>query len=247
VVKAGQDCLAADQFGGGGAGSAEGELDRAEGPAEAVGEGGRVEGDVVGVLADDRAGLVSRSLPGPSQREEQCRFVEPAAAVSWFAAEHTTVTAVIGYLVANGRPASAWKLCSAAHEYVQAGGRLANWPQLLVQVATATRTANDRYGELVVRNLLGIAYTGRGRIPDACAEFTTALGIAAATDDRDAEGIVLVNLAMAEAEFGAPGEALTHLSRALHLLQDPAATATARELLADLDVPATPTHSAAAS
>lgn len=174
-------------------------------------------------------------------------FAEPAAALRWYDSEQGNLTAAISYFVANDRVESAWRLCSAVHDYLEAGGRLDGWPQLLVKVATATRAAGDRYGELVVRNVLGIAYTQAGRIPDACAEFTIALGLAAAAGDRDAEGIVLVNLAMAEAEFGAPSDAAKHVNRALHLLQDPAATTTARELLTDLDLHLTTNSSAAAS
>lgn len=159
---------------------------------------------------------------------------ERSAALRWFDTERAGLADAIGRCVANDRVADAWQLCSAAHEYVEAGGQLDNWPQLLLRVATATRAGGERYGELVVRNSLGIAYTRDGRLPDACAEFTIALGIAAAADDRDAEGIVLVNLATAEAEFGASQDAVTHLRRALRLLEDPTAVTMARQCLAEL-------------
>ncbi len=178
-------------------------------------------------------------------RERSAAFADPTAALRWFDAEQGNLTAAISYFVANNRVEPAWRLCSAVHDYLEAGGQLDGWPQLLVRVATATRTAGDRYGELVVRNILGIAYTQAGRTPDACGEFTIALGLAAAAGDRDAEGIVLVNLAMAEAEFGAPTDATKHLNRALHMLHDPAATTTARELLTALNTH--PNPSAAAS
>lgn len=180
-------------------------------------------------------------------RDRSAVFADPAAALRWFDTEQTNLIAAISYFVANNRVEPAWRLCSAVHDYLEAGGQLDGWPQLLVRVATATRTAGDRYGELVVRNILGIAYTQAGRTPDACAEFTIALGLAAAAGDRDAEGIVLVNLAIAEAEFGAPTDATKHLNRALHMLNDPAATTTARELLTALNTHPAPNSSAAAS
>ncbi|GAB3426979.1 AfsR/SARP family transcriptional regulator [Flindersiella endophytica] len=165
-------------------------------------------------------------------------FAELSAALSWFDAERTRLTGAIDALVTGGRAAGAWQLCSAAHEYTEAGGRLDNWPQLLPRVASATQAAGDRYGELVTRNILGVAYTRDGRVPEACAEFTSALGIAAAIGDRDAEGIVLINLAMAEADYGAPRDAAMHLQRALRVLEDPAAAETARQALAELEVEA---------
>jgi hypothetical protein len=52
---------------------------------------------------------------------------------------------------------------------------------------------------------------------------------------------------MAEAEFGAAHNAVTHLSRVLHLLEDPSAAAVARLLLDVLAAAVSPDSSAAAS
>lgn len=180
----------------------------------------------------DAAGALSGSVRSDS-------FSGPAAALRWFEAERANLIAAIEHGLADGSAGPAWQLASALHEYAEAGGELADWPQLLARVAAATSTAGDRYGELVARNALGIAHTRAGQLADACTEFVAARGMAAALGDAGAEGVILVNLATAEADAGAGDVASGHLRQALPLLDDPAAEAAARQMLTDLAVPPT--------
>jgi DNA-binding SARP family transcriptional activator len=97
--------------------------------------------------------------------------------------------------LANHDVRNAWLLTSTLHEYVESGGHVNNWPRLVERVAAATGEVRDWYGEMIVRNILGIAYARAGRIVEARAEFTAAIGLAAEHDDRDAESTIQINLA----------------------------------------------------
>ncbi|HZX07954.1 tetratricopeptide repeat protein, partial [Kribbella sp.] len=103
------------------------------------------------------------------------------------------------------------------------------------------------YGELITRNILGSALTRTGRLPQARAEFTAALGIASVHDDRDAEGTVLVNLAMAEASGGARQQAAEYFRRALRLLPEGPIAVEARQALVELGEPEDPARATVAS
>lgn len=170
-----------------------------------------------------------------------------AAARDWFAARHIEFTTAITQLLAANDVANAWLLTSAVHQYIETGSDIPGWAPLVTEVATAARAGKDWYGELIARNVLGIAQTRAGRIHDARAEFTAALGIASVHDDRDAEGTVLVNLALAEASTGARQQAAEYLRRALRLLPESATAAEARQTLAELGEPADPASSSVAS
>ncbi|WP_169501764.1 AfsR/SARP family transcriptional regulator [Kribbella catacumbae] len=127
--------------------------------------------------------------------DRNAAFTNPPAALGWFTAERDSIIAAIADSLAKQDVASAWLFTSAMHEYVESGGEFDDWPQLVARVATAAHAGNDWYGEMIARNILGIAYTRADRVPEARAEFAAALSLAAAHDDRDAEGTVLVNLA----------------------------------------------------
>ncbi|MFD7161018.1 BTAD domain-containing putative transcriptional regulator [Kribbella sp. NPDC059898] len=169
------------------------------------------------------------------------------AARHWFSTRHGEVTGAIRQLLADKDVANAWLLISALHQYVENGGEVPNWTPLVAVVAGAASYSKDWYGELICRNILGSALTHAGRITAARAEFTAALGIASVHDDRDAEGTVLVNLAMAEASGGARQQAAEYFRRALRLLPEGPTAADARQALADLGEPEDPARSTVAS
>ncbi|GAA2843352.1 BTAD domain-containing putative transcriptional regulator [Kribbella solani] len=199
--------------------------------------------------------LVDEPAPGPSESyvravvDASAALVGPhaVAAREWFASRRTELPTAISRLLAANDVANAWLLTSAVHQYIESGGDVPGWAPVVADVAAATRAGKDWYGELIVRNILGIAQTRAGRLHDARAEFSAALGIASVHDDRDAEGTVLVNLALAEASGGARQQAAEYLRRALRLLPDSATAAEARQALADLGEPEHPARSSVAS
>ncbi|MET9269365.1 BTAD domain-containing putative transcriptional regulator [Kribbella sp. NPDC003557] len=170
-----------------------------------------------------------------------------AAARHWFTTRHAEFTMAISQLLAADDVSNAWLLTSAVHQFIETGGDVPGWAPLVADVAAATRAGKDWYGELITRNILGIALTRTGRVYDARAEFTAALGIASVHDDRDAEGTVLVNLALAEASTGARQQAAEYLRRALRLLPESPTAVEARAALADLGEPENPARSPVAS
>ncbi|WP_427886075.1 BTAD domain-containing putative transcriptional regulator [Kribbella sp. GL6] len=170
-----------------------------------------------------------------------------AAARHWFDTWHGEVAGAVRQLLADEDVTNAWLLISALHQYVEIGGDVPNWTPLVAVVAGAASYSKDWYGELISRNILGSALTRAGRITAARAEFTAALGIASVHDDRDAEGTVLVNLAMAEASGGARQQAAEYFRRALRLLPEGPTAADARQALADLGEPEDPARSTVAS
>jgi DNA-binding SARP family transcriptional activator len=169
------------------------------------------------------------------------------AARHWFSTRHVEFTGAIRQLLADEDVTNAWLLTSALHQYVEIGGDVPNWTPLVSVVAGAASYSKDWYGELISRNILGSALTRAGRITAARAEFTAALGIASVHDDRDAEGTVLINLAMAEASGGARQQAAEYFRRALRLLPEGPTAADARQALADLGEPEDPARSTVAS
>ncbi|MGW5188910.1 BTAD domain-containing putative transcriptional regulator [Kribbella sp. NPDC004138] len=170
-----------------------------------------------------------------------------AAARHWFTSRHAEFTTAISQLLAADDVSNAWLLTSAVHQFIETGGNVPGWAPLVAQVAAATRSGKDWYGELITRNILGIALTRAGRVHDARAEFTAALGVASVHDDRDAEGTVLVNLALAEASTGARQQAAECLRRALRLLPESPTAVEARAALAELGEPENPARSPVAS
>lgn len=170
-----------------------------------------------------------------------------AAARHWFTTRHAEFTTAISQLLAADDVSNAWLLTSAVHQFVETGGDVPGWAPLVAEVAAASRSGKDWYGELITRNILGIALTRAGRVHDARAEFTAALGVASVHDDRDAEGTVLVNLALAEASTGARQQAAEYLRRALRLLPESPTAVEARAALAELGEPENPARSPVAS
>ncbi|WP_327639713.1 tetratricopeptide repeat protein [Kribbella sp. NBC_00482] len=170
-----------------------------------------------------------------------------AAAHHWFTTRHVEFTTAISQLLAANEVSNAWLLTTAVHQFIETGGDVPGWPPLVAEVAAATSAAKDWYGELITRNILGIAQTRCGRVHDARAEFTAALAIASVHGDRDAEGTVLVNLALAEASAGARQQAAEYLRRALRLLPESPTAGEARAALAELGEPEDPARSTVAS
>jgi tetratricopeptide (TPR) repeat protein len=173
--------------------------------------------------------------------------VHAAAARHWFTTRHVEFTGAVRQLLVEKDVANAWLLTSALHQFVETGGDVPDWAPLVADVAAAARDGKDWYGELISRNILGSALTRAGRITAARAEFTAALGIASVHDDRDAEGTVLINLAMAEASGGARQQAAEYFRRALRLLPDGPTAVDARQALAELGEPVEPARSTVAS
>ncbi|GAA3099564.1 DNA-binding SARP family transcriptional activator [Kribbella aluminosa] len=169
------------------------------------------------------------------------------AAHHWFTTRHVEFTTAVRQLLAEKDVANAWLLTSALHQFVETGGDVPDWAPLVSDVAAAARAGKDWYGELITRNILGSALTRTGRLTAARAEFTAALGIASVHDDRDAEGTVLVNLAMAEASGGARQQAAEYFRRALRLLREGPIAAEARQALAELGEPEDPARATVAS
>ena len=170
-----------------------------------------------------------------------------AAAHHWFTTRHVEFTTAISQLLAANEVSNAWLLTTAVHQFIETGGDVPGWPPLVAEVAAATSAAKDWYGELITRNILGIAQTRSGRVHDARAEFTAALAIASVHGDRDAEGTALVNLALAEASAGARQQAAEYLRRALRLLPQSPTAGEARAALAELGEPEAPARSTVAS
>lgn len=170
-----------------------------------------------------------------------------AAAHHWFTTRHVEFTTAISQLLAADEVSNAWLLTTAVHQFIETGGDVPDWARLVAEVAAATSAAKDWYGELITRNVLGIAHTRSGRVHDARGEFTAALAIASVHGDREAEGTVLVNLALAEASAGARQQAAEYLRRALRLLPESATAGEARAALAELGVPEDPARSPVAS
>ncbi|WP_350279097.1 BTAD domain-containing putative transcriptional regulator [Kribbella sp. HUAS MG21] len=169
------------------------------------------------------------------------------AARHWFTTRHPEFTTAISQLLAEKDVANAWLLTTALHQFVETGGDVPGWAPLVAEVVAATRAGKDWYGELITRNILGIAQTRAGRLHDARDEFAAALSVASVHNDRDAEGTVLVNLALAEASAGAHQQAAEHLRRALRLLPESPTAVEARQALADLGEPEDPARSPVAS
>jgi DNA-binding SARP family transcriptional activator len=169
------------------------------------------------------------------------------AARHWFTTRHSEFTTAISQLLAEKDVANAWLLTSAVHQFIETGGDVPGWAPLVAEVVAATRAGKDWYGELITRNILGIAQTRAGRLHDARDEFAAALSLASVHNDRDAEGKVLVNLALAEATAGAHQQAAEHLRRALRLLPESPTAVEARQALADLGEPEDPARSPVAS
>ncbi|TCC18645.1 tetratricopeptide repeat protein [Kribbella sindirgiensis] len=170
-----------------------------------------------------------------------------AAAHHWFTTRHVEFTTAISQLLAADEVSNAWLLTTAIHQFIETGGDVPGWAPLVAEVAAATSAAKDWYGELITRNVLGIAHTRSGRVHDARGEFTAALAIASVHGDREAEGTVLVNLALAEASAGARQQAAEYLRRALRLLPDSQTAGEARAALAELGEPEDPARSPVAS
>ncbi|MGW6197300.1 BTAD domain-containing putative transcriptional regulator [Kribbella sp. NPDC055110] len=170
-----------------------------------------------------------------------------AAARHWFTTRQVEFTTAISQLLAADELANAWLLTSAVHQFIETGADVQGWAPLVAEVAAATSAGKDWYGELMSRNILGIAQTRAGRVHDARAEFTAAVAIASVHGDREAEGAVLVNLALAEASAGARQQAAEYLRRALRLLPESPTAAEARAALADLGEPEDQAQSTVAS
>jgi tetratricopeptide (TPR) repeat protein/transcriptional regulator with XRE-family HTH domain len=135
---------------------------------------------------ENRPGLAAAA------REEPTR--DPGEAATWLDTELSNLLVVAEYADRHGRPDCVVRLSAALHCHLRARGRYADAAALHERALAASRSADDRAGELDALNDLGHIRRLQVRRQEAIDLFTQAKQAARSIGDRDGELNALVGL-----------------------------------------------------
>ena len=141
--------------------------------------------------------------------------VSHAAAVAWFAAERTTLPALVDEAARSGLHRHTWQLAWSMSTVLDHEGR---WHELAAVQATALRAgaaAGDRLGQAHAHRASGLANASLGRHADAGEHYERALHLLRELGDEVGQANVRANLAWVARLRGDTTTALEHARQAL--------------------------------
>ncbi|WP_173071773.1 BTAD domain-containing putative transcriptional regulator [Phytohabitans houttuyneae] len=138
-------------------------------------------------------------------------------ALAWFAAEHTTLLAVVERTDTDGWDTHTWQLAWAVTTYLDRQGHWHDWTQVQEFALTAARRLGHRADEADAHRGLARAYARVGRFVDAHVHYWRALDIFGEIGDWLGEANTHRNLAFMCGAQGHQRDALYHARKALDL------------------------------
>ncbi|MFB7674225.1 tetratricopeptide repeat protein [Kitasatospora purpeofusca] len=136
-------------------------------------------------------------------------------AMTWFEAEYSTLTAVIGTAEANGLDRYTWLLPMLLVPFQWRSGRYLDTLRHLPGALEAARRVAAPTDVAMVHRMLGGTHRGLGDLARATRELRSAVRLSEENEDVRGAALGHHTLGVMLRENGAPGEALDHLNRGL--------------------------------
>jgi len=156
------------------------------------------------------------SVPGePAASSTTHRLLDPAAAVSWFDAEHACLLAVQRLACSEGWDAQVCQLAWALDPYHRRRGHFGDQAATWQLAVTSARRLGDPALPARSLQMLGDAYAQLGRTADALDQFRQALTLAEEAHDLTGQGEIHHSLGGTWERHGDDRRALEHARHAL--------------------------------
>lgn len=146
-------------------------------------------------------------------------YTDGESAFRWFDAERPAIVEAINQAYRRGHLRAAWQLAVMLRNYFE---RTSSWDEWLSTGETglaAAREAEDRDGEALLLNHLGVAYGQMGQPDQAERLIVESLGLHRTIGDKEGEALCLNNLGIAVAMLGRYDDALDTLRQALAITE----------------------------
>ncbi|MFJ9897357.1 tetratricopeptide repeat protein [Streptomyces sp. NPDC091280] len=146
-------------------------------------------------------------------------FADSSTALEWLETERVNLVAAIRHS-ARRRPTAAWHLVDTMWALFLRRKHYYDWLDCHRVGLTAVRAAEDRRGEVLLLNHLGLGLTGLARYGEALDVFQSSLDIAVALGDRAAEASALNSVGLALQGLGRHREAVARFTDAALLQRE---------------------------
>jgi DNA-binding SARP family transcriptional activator len=145
-------------------------------------------------------------------------FETPEQALAWFAAERPVLLAAAALASRSGLDQHAWRLAWALGPYLD---REARWSELIaLSEPLADKVDDDIWGRASIHSILGMAYTGAGRLDDADRCHREAVRLFGEAGDRGAQAAALINAGGAFQAKGRFADALERVEAGLEIFRE---------------------------
>lgn len=139
--------------------------------------------------------------------------------VTWFEAEHETLSAAVETAAGNGAAESAWGLAAAMVPYLDLRCHLDTWRSTHTTALAAARAAGDRYGEAAMLRGLAQVALYQDRYDEAADAFIRSRRIFRELGDRRAEATSICGLGAVSQFRGRYAQSLGHFRDALTIFE----------------------------
>ncbi|MET8862177.1 BTAD domain-containing putative transcriptional regulator [Nonomuraea sp. NPDC004580] len=139
--------------------------------------------------------------------------------VTWFEAEHETLSAAVETAAGNGAAESAWGLAAAMVPYLDLRCHLDTWRSTHTTALAAARAAGDRYGEAAMLRGLAQVALYQDRYDEAADAFTRSRRVFRELGDRRAEATSICGLGAVSQFRGRYAQSLGHFRDALTIFE----------------------------
>jgi DNA-binding SARP family transcriptional activator len=151
---------------------------------------------------------------------EPLAFAGYEQALGWLDAERPNLVAAVRQAARAGEHEIAWKLPVSLWDLFNLRGHWDEWIDTLEIGLASVRELGDQSGEARTLNNLAVAYTRRGRVPDALRCFGRALHIRRERRDLAGQASILQNRGLTLADAGRFDESMANLRAALSILRE---------------------------
>ncbi|GAB3076738.1 hypothetical protein GCM10027186_36810 [Micromonospora schwarzwaldensis] len=162
-------------------------------------------------------GTITLAEPAPGVTPE--RHDDRAAALAWFAAEHTVLVAAVDHAAATGHDRHAWQLAAALVSFFDLRGHWHDWTATQRTALRSARRLADPSAEAHAHRFLGGAATRLGRFLDARVHQLRALTLFEELDDTVNQAFTHRSLGWIAERLGEHATALRHDLHALELFR----------------------------
>jgi tetratricopeptide (TPR) repeat protein len=152
--------------------------------------------------------------------EDEPRFEDTEAAVSWLEAEQVNLRNVVTTASDLGDHETVWQMCEVLWGLYFSSNAFGDWidtHQLGIESAAGL---GDRLAEARIRLHLGFAYYNQDDIEQAAAEFGSAVSVAEGTGMGKLLAAAVESVGLTDLRLGRPRDGLAAFDRVLALVQD---------------------------
>lgn len=147
-------------------------------------------------------------------------FRSAQEALAWMERERLNVRAGLDSAVTHERPDLVWQLCEALWGFFLHTRHYGDWIEMHLLGIEAAHQAGNQRAEARLRSQVGFAYAKLRRFEEAIAENNTALRLAEAEDDKQAQATAMSQLGRATRGLGDLTAAVEYFQRARDLQAD---------------------------